>query len=172
MNEKIRPEHRERIAYVYMRQAATSQIRNNLDSQKPGHPLVERAREWRFRDVVVIDDDPGRSACGEEQRPGFARLLAAVCEGVVGAVFASDASRLARDDREWQRLIDLCALTDTLVVLDHDRIYDPKQYNHRLLLGIRSTFFAHDIDVFRESREKARHSLSGAVTGREREGER
>lgn len=85
--------------------------------------------------MVVIDEDLGRSGSGIQERPGFGRLLASVCQGLAGAVFALEASRLARNNRDWHHLVDLCALTETLLI-DCDGIYDPRQLNDRLVLGL------------------------------------
>jgi DNA invertase Pin-like site-specific DNA recombinase len=85
---------------------------------------------------VVIDEDLGKSGSGSVERSGFGRLLTAVCEGTVGAIFALEASRLARNNRDWHHLIDLCAMTNTLVI-DEDGVYDPRALNDRLLLGLK-----------------------------------
>jgi DNA invertase Pin-like site-specific DNA recombinase len=135
MSEKIHNTHLERAAYIYVRQSTMHQVREHLESQRRQYELTEKARQLKFREMVVIDDDLGRSGTGSQERPGFGKLLAAVCEGRVGAVFALEASRLARNNRDWHHLIDLCALTDTLVI-DHDGSYDPRQLNDRLLLGL------------------------------------
>ena len=97
MSEKIRPEHLQRAAYVYIRQSTTHQVRFNLEGQKRQYGLGERARALGFAQVVVIDEDLGRSGSGLQERPGFGRLLAAVCQGSAGAVVALEASRLARN---------------------------------------------------------------------------
>jgi DNA invertase Pin-like site-specific DNA recombinase len=97
--------------------------------------LAERARQLGFPNVTVIDEDLGRSGGGTQERPGFGRLLASVCQGVAGAVFALEASRLARNNRDWHHLVDLCALTETLLS-DSDGIYDPRQLNDRLVFEL------------------------------------
>jgi DNA invertase Pin-like site-specific DNA recombinase len=99
--------------------------------------LAERARQLGFHEVVVIDEDLGRSGSGVQERRGFGRLLAAVCQGLAGAVLALEASRLARNNRDWHHLVDLCALADT-VLIDDDGIYDPKLLNDRCL-GLKGT---------------------------------
>ena len=116
MNDKIRPVHLQRAAYVYIRQSTLHQVRNHLESQRRQYELRERAKELGFNEVVVIDEDLGVSGSGNRERRGFGRLLAAVCEGQVGAVLALEASRLARNNRDWHHLIDLCVITDTLVI--------------------------------------------------------
>jgi hypothetical protein len=99
------------------------------------YALEGRAQQLGFSKVVVIDEDLGRSGSGIQERPGFGRLLASVCQGLAGAVFALEASRLARNNRDWHHLVDLCALTETLLI-DSDGIYDPRQLNDRLVLGL------------------------------------
>lgn len=131
MNEKIQSTHLERDAYVYVRQSSMTQVRNRLESQDRQYGLADRARSLGFTSVEVLDEDLGRSGTGSTERPGFGKLLAAVCSGSVGAVLALDASRLARNNRDWHHLIDLCAMTQTLVI-DYDGTYDPTQLNDRL----------------------------------------
>jgi DNA invertase Pin-like site-specific DNA recombinase len=137
MSEKIRDEHLRRGAIVYIRQSTVTQLTENRESQRRQYGLAERARELGFQRVTVIDDDLGRSGSGLVERPGFQRLVAAVCSGDVGAVLSIEASRLARNGRDWHHLIDLCSLVDTLVV-DGDGVYDPHLSNDRLLLGLNS----------------------------------
>jgi DNA invertase Pin-like site-specific DNA recombinase len=115
MNEKISVEHLKRAAYVYIRQSSSYQVRFHLEGQKRQYGLAERAHQLGFHEVVVIDEDLGRSGSGVQERPGFGRLLAAVCQGLAGAVLALEASRLARNNRDWHHLVDLCALADTVV---------------------------------------------------------
>jgi DNA invertase Pin-like site-specific DNA recombinase len=128
---KITLEHRQRDAYVYVRQSTIQQTRTRLQGKQRQYDLDLKAVQLGFANVVVIDDDLGRSGTGVEYRPGFGKLLSAICDGKVGAVFALEASRLARNNRDWHHLIDLCSLTDTLVI-DDDGIYDPQQINDRL----------------------------------------
>jgi hypothetical protein len=111
------------------------QVRTRLEGKRRQYDLRERAQALGFQCGVVIDEDLGRSGTGSVERPGFGRLLAAVCSGKVGAVLAFEASRLARNNRDWHHLIDLCAMAGTLVI-DHDGIYDPSVLNDRLLLGL------------------------------------
>ena len=108
MNDKISAKHLERAAYVYIRQSSLQQVRHNQESNRPQYALQDRVSELGFRDVVLIDEDLGISGAGHHDRPGFSRLLTAVCDGRVGAVFAMEASRLARNNRDWHHLIDLC----------------------------------------------------------------
>jgi DNA invertase Pin-like site-specific DNA recombinase len=104
--------------------------------------------------VVVIDDDLGTSGSGKQTRPGFGRLLTAVCEGTVGAVFALEASRLARNNRDWHHLIDLCGMTETVLV-DDDGVYDPHLINDRLLLGLKGTMSEFELSLFRQRAREA-----------------
>src|SRR5438128_2362187 len=138
MSEKIHPSHLERDAYVYVRQSSAYQVHHNLEGQRRQYALADRAKSLGFRRVVTIDEDLGRSGGGTVERPGFGKLLAAVCDGGVGAVLALEASRLARNNRDWHHLIDLCALTETLLI-DDDGIYDPRQLNDRLVLGMKGS---------------------------------
>ena len=102
-----------------------------------------------FASVSVIDDDLGRSGSGLVERPGFQKLVAAVCGGAVGAVFCIEASRLARNGRDWHHLIDLCALVGT-VVIDPDGVYDPRLVNDRLLLGLKGTMSEYELSLLRQ----------------------
>ena len=112
--------HLEREAYVYVRQSSMTQVRNRLECQVRQYGLADRARTLGFTSVQVIDDDLDHSGTGSAERPGFGKLLAAVYSGSVSAVLALDASRLARNNRDWHHLIDLCEMTQTLVIdLDH-----------------------------------------------------
>ena len=154
MNEKIRPEHLQRAAYVYIRQSTAYQVRFHLESQKRQYGLSDRACELGFAQVVVIDEDLGRSGSGLQERPGFGRLLAAVCQGAAGAVVALEASRLARNNRDWHHLVDLCGLTDTLLI-DADGIYDPKLLNDRLLLGLKGTMSEFELGLLRQRARQA-----------------
>ena len=154
MSEKIRMEHLSRAAYVYIRQSSSQQVRFHLEGQKRQYGLAERARQLGFKEVVVIDEDLGRSGSGLQERPGFGRLLAAVCQGLAGAVLALEASRLARNNRDWHHLVDLCALTAT-VLIDDDGIYDPKLLNDRLLLGLKGTMSEYELGLMRQRARQA-----------------
>ena len=149
MSEKIKAAHTEREACVYIRQSSMSQVRNHMEGQRLQYDLRERAEALGFQRVTVIDEDLGRSGTGSVERPGFGRLLTAVCSGTVGAVLALEASRLARNNRDWHHLIDLCAMAGTLVI-DHDGIYDPSMLNDRLLLGLKGTMSEFEISLLRQ----------------------
>src|ERR1700752_4052869 len=154
MSEKLKAHHLERGAYVYVRQSTPYQVRNNLESKERQYALEGRAQQLGFSKVVVIDEDLGRSGSGIQERPGFGRLLASVCQGLAGAVFALEASRLARNNRDWHHLVDLCALSDT-VLIDDDGIYDPKLLNDRLLLGLKGTMSEYELGLMRQRARQA-----------------
>lgn len=132
-NNKLTSRHLERKAVVYIRQSTQTQVKNNLESQRRQYGLKDKAREMGFNEIEVIDEDLGQSGASSYGRTGFMRLVAMVSIKEVGAVFAIEASRLARNNRDWSHLIDLCSLMGTLIV-DHDGIYDPQLLNDRLLL--------------------------------------
>jgi DNA invertase Pin-like site-specific DNA recombinase len=149
MSEKIRAEHTDRIAYVYVRQSSNQQVRDHREGRERQYALADLARRLKFRKIVVIDDDLGRSGSGLQERPGFARLLTAVCQGDVGAVLALEASRLARNNRDWHHLIDLCGLTATLII-DEDGVYEPRLLNDRLLLGLKGSLAEFELGLLRQ----------------------
>src|SRR5215469_6810808 len=152
---KITPEHLAREAYVYVRQSTADQLLNNPESHRRQYALVARARALGWENAIVIDDDLGRSADGQ-MRPGFERLLATICAGTAGAVFAIEASRLARNRRDWHTLLEFCAFVNSLII-DEDGIYDPRLINDRLLLGLKGTFSELELAMFRQrSREALR----------------
>ena len=154
MSTKIHPIHLQRDAYIYVRQSTGHQVRSHPESQRRQYALADQARELGFAHVIVIDEDVGRSGTGRHERPGFGQLLAAVCEGRVGAVFALEASRLARNNRDWHHLIDLCALTETLLI-DDDGIYDPRQLNDRLVLGMKGSMAEYELGLMRQRARQA-----------------
>lgn len=154
MNDKITPAHLERAAYVYVRQSTLHQVHHHLESKRRQYDLKLRAQELGFRLVEVVDEDLGISGTGTKERPGFARLLAAVCEGKAGAVLALEASRLARNNRDWHHLIDLCVLTNTLVI-DAEGTYDPRILNDRLLLGLKGTMSEFELGLLRQRAQEA-----------------
>jgi len=149
MSTKITPDHLGRIAVVYVRQSTMAQVIGNLESQRRQYDLAGAAKGAGFVSVTVIDDDLGRSGSGSMQRPGFERLVALVCSGDVGAVYCIEASRLARNGRDWHHLIDLCALAGALVV-DPDGAYDPRLVNDRLLLGLKGTMSEYELSLMRQ----------------------
>lgn len=159
MSDKIRPDHLARTAYVYVRQSSVQQVRDHQESRRRQFGPADRARQLGFTKVMVIDQDLGRSGSGLQDRPGFAQLLAAVCQGLAGGVLALEASRLARNNRDWHHLIDLCAITDTLLI-DADGVYDPRQLNDRLLLGLKGSLAEFELGLLRQ---RARESLEAKI---------
>jgi DNA invertase Pin-like site-specific DNA recombinase len=154
MTEKLQPEHLQRAAYVYVRQSTPQQVRAHPESQRQQYALADRARQLGFARVVVIDEDLGRSGSGLVERPGFGHLLAAICAGQAGAVLALEASRLARNNRDWHHLLDLCALANTLIIDDRG-VYDPREINDRLVLGLRGTMSEFELNLFRQRARQA-----------------
>jgi len=144
---KITPDHLARGAFIYVRQSTPDQLANNHESRRRQYDLAERARALGWTDVTVIDDDLGRSGSGIS-RPGFERLLAAICEGRVGAVFAVEASRLARNGRDWHTLIEFCGLVGALIV-DEDGAYSAQDPNDRLLLGMKGAMSELELSLLR-----------------------
>lgn len=137
-----------RKAVVYVRQSTQTQVQNNLESKRRQYDLVEEARRRGFTQVEVIDDDLGRSGSGMVARPGFDRLVAWLCAGEVGAVLCFDASRLARNGRDWHHLLELCGLFEARVI-DLDGVYDPCRPNDRLLLGMKGSISEFELGVLR-----------------------
>ena len=139
MNElsKISAEHLRRCAIVYVRQSSTTQVEHNRESTARQYELAERATKlgWRRDQVKVIDEDLGVSGSGLTERTGFTRMAAEVALGQVGIVLGLEVSRLARNNADWYRLLDLCGLTHTLIG-DGDGIYHPGLFNDRLVLGL------------------------------------
>ena len=156
---KIVQHHLARTAYVYVRQSTQDQVAHNRESRRLQYGLQERAHGLGWREVEVIDEDLGISAAGAAQRPGFERLLARVCEGAAGAVFAVEASRLARNGREWHTLLEICGYMETLII-DHDGVYDPKHTNDRLLLGMKGTISEMELTVLRQRSQEAMKQMA------------
>jgi excisionase family DNA binding protein len=143
-----------RNAIVYVRQSSPNQMLHHQESQRRQYGLVDRARELGFQQVTVIDEDLGRTGSGFVERPGFQRLVAQVCSGEVSAVFCIEASRLARNGRDWHHLIELCGMVGAVVV-DFDGIYDPNIINDRLLLGLKGTMSEFELSLLRQRSEEA-----------------
>jgi DNA invertase Pin-like site-specific DNA recombinase len=134
---KIKPSHLARAAFVYMRQSTPGQVEHNRESTARQYALADRACQlgWPKQQVVVIDEDLGLSGSGIDKRSGFARLTSEVALAHVGIVLGLEVSRLARNNADWYRLLELCGLTDTLIG-DNDGLYHPAIFNDRLLLGL------------------------------------
>jgi DNA invertase Pin-like site-specific DNA recombinase len=152
MNEltKIGASHVSRAAYVYLRQSTPAQVEHNRESTQRQYALAARATAlgWSQQQVVTIDEDLGVSGDGVVERSGFARLTAEVALGHVGIVLGLEVSRLARNNADWYRLLDLCGLTDTLIA-DADGVYHPAMFNDRLLLGLKGTMSEAELHVLR-----------------------
>jgi DNA invertase Pin-like site-specific DNA recombinase len=135
MSDKIKPQHLARKAILYIRQSSAYQVTHNLESQRLQYAMQDRLHQLGWREIDVVDDDLGRSAAGLVTRAGFERMVAEVCLGEVGGVAAREVSRFARNSREWQQLVEVCRVVDT-VLIDLETVYSPRQSNDRLLLGL------------------------------------
>ena len=167
MNEslKVQPHHLERAAYLYVRQSSMKQVIENVESTKRQYALRARAIAlgWSDDRVIVIDSDQGESGASAAWREGFQRLVSDVGLGQAGIVMGLEVSRLARNNADWHRLLEICALADTLI-LDEDGVYDPANFNDRLLLGLKGTMSEAELHVL-----KAR--LRGGILNKVRRGE-
>src|SRR2546426_8152767 len=150
---KITADHLSRRACVYIRQSTPDQVQHNLESQRRQYGLVNRARALGWQEIDVIDADLGVSGSGTS-RPGFQRLLRALCDGQGGAVFSVEASRLARNGRDWHTLLEFCSVVGALLI-DADTVYDPRVTNDRLLLGMKGTISEMEVASFRERAQAA-----------------
>jgi DNA invertase Pin-like site-specific DNA recombinase len=161
--QKIRPEHLDRAAVVYVRQSTRHQVLEHTESTRLQYALVERAAAlgWARSQVTVIDDDLGVSAATADSRKGFARLVTEVTMGRVGVVLGIEMSRLARSGRDWHQLLELCSLSGVLLA-DPDGVYDPGYYNDRLLLGLKGTMSEAELYLIRQ------RMLSGKLAKAER----
>ena len=160
-----------RDAYLYVRQSSLHQVVENTESTKRQYALRQRAVAlgWPFERVVVIDEDLGRSASGATTRTGFQRLVADVGVGRAGIVLGLEVSRLARSSTEWHRLLEICALSETLI-LDEDGLYDPGHFNDRLLLGLKGTMSEAELHVLRARLQAASSTRRDAVSSSTRSG--
>jgi DNA invertase Pin-like site-specific DNA recombinase len=138
MAQKVRTSHLRRDAYLYVRQSTIQQVFENTESTQRQYALRQRAVAlgWPQERIVVIDTDLGLSGASAADREGFQKLVTEVGMGRAGIVLGLEVSRLARNSADWHRLLEICALRDTLI-LDEDGIYDPAQFNDRLLLGLK-----------------------------------
>lgn len=160
MSDKIKPQHLARKAILYVRQSSPYQVIHNLESQKLQYAMEERLHQLGWHEIEVVDEDLGRSAAGVVTRAGFERMVAEVCLGKVGAVAAREVSRFARNSREWQQLVEVCRVVDT-VLIDQEMVYAPRLSNDRLLLGLKGSLNEYELDLLRQRsvearREKAR----------------
>ena len=161
--EKIHPEHRDRVAVIYVRQSSRQQVLEHSESTRLQYALAERAAAlgWARSRIMVIDDDLGVSAATAGARAGFARLVTEVTMGRVGIVLGIEMSRLARTGRDWHQLLELCSLSGVLLA-DPDGVYDPGFYNDRLLLGLKGTMSEAELYLIRQ------RMLSGKLAKAER----
>ena len=158
-SEKIQPGHRARVAVVYVRQSTAQQVLDHRESTRLQYGLAARARAlgWAADRVVVIDDDLGKSGASAEGRAGFQRLVSEVSLGHVGLILGIEMSRLARSCKDWHQLLELCALFRTLIA-DLDGVYDPAQYNDRLLLGLKGTMSEAELHILKQRMQQGRLS--------------
>jgi DNA invertase Pin-like site-specific DNA recombinase len=156
MSDKIKPHHLQRKAVLYVRQSSAHQVIHNRESRSLQYAMRERLAVLGWSDIEIIDDDLGISAAGTATRAGFERMVAEVCLGKVGAVAAREVSRFARNSRDWQQLIEMCRVVDTLLV-DQETIYAPRQGNDRLLLGLKGSLNEYELDLLRQRSLAARH---------------
>jgi len=164
-NPKVTADHLHRKAYLYVRQSTLQQVRKHQESTHRQYDLQISAKElgWREGQIVIIDSDLGQSAAFAEDREGFQKLVAEVGMGKAGIVLGLEVSRLACNNSDWHKLLEICGLTDTLI-LDEDGIYDPCSFNDRLLLGLKGTMSEAELHII-----KAR--LRGGVLNKARRGE-
>lgn len=156
ISDKLRPHHLERKALLYVRQSSAHQVLHNRESSALQYAMRDRLTALGWSEIEVIDDDLGRSAAGGVQRAGFERMVADVCLGKVGAVCAREVSRFARNSRDWQQLIEMCRVVDTLLV-DQETIYAPRHGNDRLLLGLKGSLNEYELDLLRQRSLSARY---------------
>src|SRR6202453_337554 len=157
MSEKIRPYHLERKAILYVRQSSAHQVLHNRESGALQYAMRDRLMALGWSQIEVIDDDLGRSAAGGVQRAGFERMVAEVCLGKVGVVCAREVSRFARNSRDWQQLIEMCRVVDTVLV-DQETVYAPRQGDDRLLLGLKGSLNEYELDLLRQRSLAARYA--------------
>jgi len=156
MHEKIAPHHLERKAILYVRQSSAHQVLHNRESSALQYAMRDRLAALGWSHIETVDDDLGRSAAGGVTRAGFDRMVAEVCLGKVGAVAAREVSRFARNSRDWQKLIEMCRVVDTVLV-DQEAVYAPRQGNDRLLLGLKGSLNEYELDLLRQRSLSARY---------------
>jgi DNA invertase Pin-like site-specific DNA recombinase len=155
--DKIQPHHLSRKALLYVRQSSAHQVLHNSESGTLQYAMRGRLTALGWSEIEVIDDDLGRSAAGGVQRAGFERMVAQVCLGQVGAVCAREVSRFARNSRDWQQLIEMCRVVDTVLV-DQETVYAPRHGNDRLLLGLKGSLNEYELDLLRQRSLSARYA--------------
>jgi len=147
---KIKPSHTQRAAYIYIRQSTPGQVEHNRESTARQYGLADRACQlgWSREQVVIVDEDLGLSGASTDKRSGFTRLTSEVALAQVGIVLGLEVSRLARNNADWYRLLELCGVTDTLIG-DNDGVYHPALFNDRLLLGLKGTMSEAELHIIR-----------------------
>ena len=150
LNHKITQMHLSKKAIIYVRQSSEKQVQNNLESRRLQYALTQRAQELGWKEAEVIDEDLGISAAVGSRRVGFERMLSGVTLGQVGVIFSIEASRLSRTDKDWCRLLEVCRLFDTLIA-DAVNIYDLKNPDDQLLLGIKGTLSVMELSILKQS---------------------
>src|SRR5450631_4406102 len=157
ISDKVRPHHLERKAILYVRQSSAHQVLHNRESGALQYAMRDRLIALGWSEIETIDDDLGRSAAGGVARAGFERMVADVCLGKVGAVAAREVSRFARNSREWQQLVEVCRVVDT-VLIHQDTVYAPRHSNDRLLLGLKGSLNEYELDLLRHRSLEARRA--------------
>jgi DNA invertase Pin-like site-specific DNA recombinase len=157
MSDKIRSQHLARKAMLYVRQSSAFQVTHNQESSKLQYAMQARLRDLGFAEIEIVDEDLGRSAAGTVLRSGFERMVAEVSLGRVGAVAAREVSRFARNSREWQQLVEVCRIVDT-VLIDQETVYAPRASNDRLLLGLKGSLNEYELDLLRQRSLEARRA--------------
>src|SRR5918993_3377025 len=157
ITDKVRRHHLERKALLYVRQSSTHQVLHNRESSALQYAMRDRLTSLGWSRIDTIDDDLGRSAAGGVARAGFDRMVAEVCLGKVGAVAAREVSRFARNSRDWQQLIEMCRVVDTVLV-DGEAVYAPRDGNDRLLLGLKGSLNEYELDLLRQRSLSARYA--------------
>jgi DNA invertase Pin-like site-specific DNA recombinase len=147
--EKIAARHQARKAVLYVRQSSAHQVQHNRESQVLQYAMRDRLVQLGWSEIEIIDEDLGCSAAGGTTRMGFERMVAEVCLGKVGAVAAREVSRFARNSRDWQQLVEMCRVVDTLLI-DQETVYAPRQGNDRLLLGLKGSLNEYELDLLRQ----------------------
>jgi DNA invertase Pin-like site-specific DNA recombinase/DNA-binding transcriptional regulator YiaG len=165
MNQKVTANHLKKLAYCYIRQSTMKQVIQNTESTKRQYALRERAIAlgWPITQIVIIDSDQGETAASVADREGFQKLVAEVSLGRVGLIMGLEVSRLARNSADWARLLEICAITNTLI-LDEEGLYDPTSFNDRLLLNMKGTFSEVELHILKSR-------LRGGVLNKARRGE-
>ena len=164
-NSKVTASHLKREAYLYVRQSTMRQLFENTESTQRQYSLRQRALVlgWTVEQVQIIDSDQGQSGASSADREGFQKLVAEVSLGRAGIVMGLEVSRLARNNADWHRLLEICALSDTLI-LDEDGLYNPNDFNDRLLLGLKGAMSEAELHLLRAR-------LRGGLLNKARRGE-